>query len=560
MPGCPNPPCPEDVLLAARQQGAFGITPEMQTAQPDAAAAPQPWKSLGNPHDDYEALLGLFQKGLAMRRAGQNPDQFVQQQLGHTGAKSMKDLASMLAFVAKAGGEDVPKPSAAASAVGGALDAASAGTGTQIHGLAKGIDNLILGGAFAPGYRKGVGEYQQGMENAYSAHPVATTAGGIGGAVGGGLLLPSGAVMDAELGAPFRMGSIAGQTGERSLVPGLARGIGTGAAAGYGTGLLHQDLTHPDFKSPVIPGAIGAGTGGVLGLARASYNALQNPAQFYLNRALSFDEPLIEESLRSPQPAGNPTLLEQSPTLVSNAQTLARVNRPAAVRAVRNLDAEATKVAREASGISNDPAKGYDAIFENRWLGDPETMKAWNELTGETTVPSARDVFDKYKSMRRFVNNTTSARMKGTVVRPEDDATAIDYTQKMNTFANALADVPGFNELQEKLAPYLQRRTALGQLRSMLQRRARGQLGEDPKRGLVESMLQDAGLSPHEAKWRAAGDLLDLVTKPNNARTIPEMRTLLNPTIPFPFQTNRLPGSVPAAAGLLAGTPTGNQQ
>lgn len=529
------------------------MTPEMAQQQPDASAAAQPWQSLGNPHDDYTALLSLFQKGLDIRRQGGSADAFVKQNLGHVGATSMKDLASMLAFVAKAGNEDVPRPSRTAAAVAPALDVASAGMGTQIHGVGQGVANLILGGAFKPGYQKGVRDYQAGLESIYAAHPKIATASGVGGGVAGGLLLPSGGVMDAE--AKNLAGAMAGQTGERALVPGIARGSMTGLGFGGGAGLLHQDLTNPDWKSVALASAMGTGTGLALGGIRGAYDRLWNPSQFFLNRALAFDEPLIEESLEGPHPAGKPLLVESSPTAQAQAQALARINRPAALRALKNVQSVQDQISDQYHGIANDPKSGYDALFENRWFTDPKVVNAWQALTGEDTPSvSARDLYDKYKSMRRFVQNVSSARLKGqTVVSPEDDAKAIDYTQKMNTFADALSTVPGYDDLQQQVAPFLQRRAALGRLATLLQRRVRGQLGEDPARGVVEKLLQDAGYTPYEAKWRGAGDLLDVLTSPHNARTVPELRTLLNPTVPFAFRTNQLPGSVPAAAGLLAG-------
>lgn len=559
MATCPNPPCPPDVtgvLNQARQQGAFGMPPDAVQSPQDASAVQQPWQSMGNPHDDYEALLGLFQQGLKMRRTGGNPDAFVSTQLGHVGAHKMSDLASMLAYVAKQGGEDVPQPSAAKSATGMGLDVASAGAGTQMHGLGQGIANLILGGGFGPGYHKGVREYQSDLGSLYAAHPGAAMAGGVTGGLAGGLLLPAGSAMDAE--AKSLAGAIAGQTGERSLVPGMARGTMTGLGFGGGSGLLHQDLTNIDPKQVGIDAAMGAGTGLVLGGARGAYDRLWNPSQFYLNRALSFDEPLIEGSLEGPHPAGKPLLMESSPTGMAMGQALARINRPAALRAVANVQRSADDVAAGANKIANDPNTGYDALFENRWFTDSKTVDAWKDLTGDDTPSvSARDVFQRYKSMRRFVQSVSKARMKGqTVVSPEDDAKAIDYSQKMNVFSQALSSVPGYDELQQQMAPFLQRRSALGQVATMLQRRVRGQLGEDPARGTMEKMLQEAGYSPYEGKWRGASDLLDVLTNPHNKRTVPELRTLLNPTVPFPFQVNRLPGSVPAAAGLLAGIPT----
>jgi hypothetical protein len=283
-----------------------------------------------------------------------------------------------------------------------------------------------------------------------------------------------------------------------------------------------------------------------------------NPAQFYLNRALSFDEPLIEESMSGSNPAGRPLLLESSPTLQSNAQSLARINRPAGLQAQKAVEDEWNHVNTASKSIANDPKTGYDAIFENRWFTDPKTIQAWQELTGDNTPSvSARDVFNKFKSLRRFTSSVDAVRKKSmSVIDPSVDEKAIDYTRKMNTFADALSTVPGFDDLQDQMAPFLQRRTVLGQTAAMLKRRARGQLGEDPAKGPLDKVLQEAGYSSYEGKWRGAKDLLKVITSPNNARTVPELRTLLNPTVPFPFQVNRMPGSVPAAAGLLAGVPT----
>src|SRR6266581_1230522 len=84
------------------------------------APQPEPWQSSGNPYADYKELSRIFQGGLAERRAGRNADAFVARNMGHpdTQPQTMEHLSSLIAYVAKQGGEPMTEPEKATGMIG----------------------------------------------------------------------------------------------------------------------------------------------------------------------------------------------------------------------------------------------------------------------------------------------------------------------------------------------------------------------------------------------------------------------------------------------------------
>lgn len=304
--------------------------------------------------------------------------------------------------------------------------------------------------------------------------------------------------------------------------------VAQGAIQGAPLGLLgayaqQPDLLNPNLGSLAKGAAATAAAGGALGLIGGMGSRMYNPAEQNLKIGIERSVPdqdfNFERGLQALEPpSGAPPVLQplmaEKPNLGLLATKYVRQSQVAATQA-KNLIENRLQVVRDAkNAIANDPQSGYDAILSQTPMTDPRAVgTSWYQGLQRQTkgdVPTGRDVFNLYKRLQSEVQSAEKARARGSITEAQKQS-AYQAGQTADEIAPILNDVPGFPELQAKMAPYLEREKALNNLSVQLQGRGvylKGKMPSPPPRGVREKVLEALQATSPWGTERAARSLV----------------------------------------------------
>ena len=385
-----------------------------------------------------------------------------------------------------------------------------------------------------------------GREAYPRTEPLAEFAGNAPAAAGGGEIAAAGAKHALPL---------------LSRLPGLGTAVGKmlarGAAAGAGGAAASEYAASPDLPPDWSRIGSAAKWGAPFGAAAAvpawwaatKLAPMEHVASRAVMESAPGDQPsmaagvkALREGQTSPMPIGRPGPEEVSfrahPQAVNDAlpEPLQQMNfeKSAKLRVegakFLAADPEAMNSARsELSGkldrlgaTISKIGQEYDPVLKARALTDadleqlpPGTQRAMRQTPDAT----ARDLFHRYKGLRDKASAIFDSREQGTLA----DASRLDDAAAMSQEAHAIrgwlgTNVDGFEDLQRRLAPWLQRQDELNIARRQIVGRAIKPLGKAtdvPSGGPEEGYKELAGYSPRLISSRAARRLAPVLLSPD---------------------------------------------
>jgi hypothetical protein len=334
----------------------------------------------------------------------------------------------------------------------------------------------------------------------------------------------------------------------RMLARGAAAGAGGSAAAEYAS----DPNAAPDWKrigSAAVAGApFGAAAAVPAWWAATKLNPMEHVASRAVMESAPGDQPSMASGMRaltegstSPMPIGRPgpeeITFKAHPKVVNDAlpEPLQQMNfeksaklrvegakflaaDPEAMNSARlALSSKLDRIGAAISKIGDD----YDPILKGRALTDadleqlpPGTQRAMRQTPDAT----ARDLFHRYKSLRDKASAIFDSREAGTLT----NSAQLDDAAAMSQEARALRDwlgtnVDGFEKLQQRIAPWLQRQGELQIARRQIVGRAIKPLGKAtdvPSGGAEEGYKELAGYAPRLISSRAARRLAPVLLSP----------------------------------------------
>ncbi len=405
------------------------------------------------------------------------------------------------------------------------------------------------------------------------AHPWAQFAGETVGGIPPALL--AGEVMAGPA------GSMLGKIPGFSRLPGLFRTGLKGAAVAGGVGGLasyahSKDLLHPDPLAILQDVGTNAAIGGPLAIMGGWRGMKLDPAEHLAGKAVQEATPgttpslmrgtqAIREGTVTPTTAApvlsdaaaaqlpevlRPLNYEKSPSLrVLGAKKITE-SAEAAAQAEKALRDRALAVTKAKQVISNDLATGYDVILEGAPIQNPAASEIFARYGVEKPV-TGRNVFDLQQRLSRQADHMFKVKEGGNAIVDLEKADAL--SSDADALRQMLGDeVPGFNDLQAKVAPYIQRQ---GQLRTALKQvigraiKPRGKAPQVPKGGMHEAIQESVGLAKEEITEKAARKLVNPLFRSTSTNDLLHFITHEKGTIPYTLAMRSASGAAGAVAG-----------
>lgn len=401
----------------------------------------------------------------------------IPEMIARTGDQSNPDVAQMRDFMAS-GAENNPMSDLTGNMVGGAIPAAvgSAAMAPALEGLA----------AVTPGLRALPGLARTAIAGGVSQAPIA----GIQAATRGG--------------SP---GEIA-----TSMALATALGIPASAAAGWAA-------TKTNPAEHFAGRAVQEATPGVPNFRAGKQAILQGkttPYRIGRPEAEMTSTPLSEAEVQKLPEVLRPMNFERAPSIRSLAAKRTVESPEAATQMERAITQRIAKLIDAKKTISEHPETGYNALLEGKIVENPEAIQAYQQTTGSSQPPTARQIYDLQKSLDKKVDAAWKAKARG-------GAFDFDKTEGMSETADVLRgtlrnEIDGFGDLQSDVAPYLQRQTELrGQLRSIIGRTIKplGKTAENPSGDLIEALKEAHGAGKGQITEEAARQLVKPLTSTN---------------------------------------------
>jgi len=410
------------------------------------------------------------------------------------------------------------------------------------------------------------------LEAGAAEHPKTSVAGEMTGIAGPSAL--SGMLAERTL-VPLLYKYLPGLS---KLLPGIMRaGVrgAVGGAAGSGTSAYaaSPDLT-PNPEDIGKAAALGAAVGGPLGAAGGWAATKLEPAEVIARKAVARSTPedvpgygigkgALNEGQTTPARVGPPdknTIFqprpeteyqklpdelrpfnaEKSPEL-RNAASKEITKSPQAAASAENLMRQRmSQLTKAKQAISANSETGYKGLLQNVPLTDEQIAQlpadAQRAMNAKTS-PTAYDLYGYHRTLAQKADAAFGMKAKG--MEPKLD---LDQAEAMGETASTIRqwlgdNVKGFNDLQAKVAPYLQRQNELRMfMRSIVGRAIKplGKTSESPKGSLLnEGVKESYGYEPSQVEERASRalvrpffstklkDLYDFVEKE------PEFKTLV---------------------------------
>lgn len=418
------------------------------------------------------------------------------------------------------------------------------GTGAVAAGdaMSFGLVNRMMKAGIGPGGfpTQPDTDTQNYMDAGAEAHPMADFVGSTAGGI------PPAILAGEAMAGPA--GSALAKIPGFSALPSLARtAVQGGAVAGGVSGLSSyahsEDLLHPNPLAILKDAGMGAAIGAPLSAMGAWKGLKIDPSEHMLGKAVQEATPAETPSLMKGIKAireGGVTPTTASPVL-SDAEIakLPEVLRPIGFErspSLRVLGAKAVTKSAEAAAqaekairdriaavgdaknaIYSDTKTGYDAILEGTPIQNPAAAEIFAKYSFDKPV-TARSVFDLEQRLARQSDHMFKVKETGNAI------VKIDEAEALSTDADALRtmlgdEVTGFNDLQAKVAPYIQRQ---GQLRTALRQvvgraiKPRGNAPAIPKGGMHEAIEESVGLSKEEITEKAARKLVNPLFRSTN--------------------------------------------
>lgn len=510
-------------------------TPADDTNVASPVATPEGW----NQQKIAGGLLPrIWAKVLQAKRMGFKPAEVDQYVAEHTGGKlsSVVDLTKALARSQRVLGQtDVSKgPSAATTFMESLANQAALGIPEKMDVAAQtpesplppsaaglGIPTGTPGGDTALRGNLGVNDIlQAGGEE----HPYPELAGGMIGSMGpstlGGM-----AAEKALLPYLYKIPGLA------RLFPGLlkfgARGaVGGATASAIGAYGSQTDVT-PHLGDIAQAAAEGAIIGFPLGVIGGWGSMKLEPGEHLLGESVQKSttneipsykagKGQLLEGTVEPQPIGPPAkditftpqseaAYQQRPEILRpfNAEKSADLRGTASKELtksfqvsaqMRNAVRDRLEQLRQATNvIEKDPKTGYKAVLEGKPITDPQALSIYRSQRGSYAPPDAAAIYDLYKDLRDEIRDAGLARKAGN--KPSlRGLSLVDAAKSRDALADALEPVPGFRDLQARVAPYMQRAAELRAFeRGMIGRAIKpvGKAETAPKGGLLEEGLPE---------------------------------------------------------------------
>lgn len=466
--------------------------------------------------------------------------------------------------------------------IAGGQDVQNAKDPGRLLSLASGVANeaaLGLPEKLAPLMPKGSGgardfaEAVRFNQDAAARYPYTHAAGDVIGALGPSAITGGAAVRAAEpLLSHLPIGAVA-----KMMARGAVQGGAAAGTAAYGD----QPGITPDPKAILPAIGVGAGMGAATGIPAWWAATKLNPMEHLASRAVMESAPgdmpstrvggrALREGTTTPQvmgPPGKEIVFQALPSDVNRAL-------PAPLRQLNGelspkLRADAAKYLVQSPeamnrvrlsliqrldalrGGTRQIEEGYNDLLDSRALSEDEI----GELPAESqramrglSAPTARDLFERFKGLRDRSSTVFDARDAGTLA----DDSRLAAAHQMRDEAGSLRDwlggkVDGFNDMQTKVAPWLQRENELRLFMRQVVGRAIKPLGkgaEEPSGGTEEAVKELSGFTKRLISDRAARRFSQVLISDNvrdlfHAASDPELKEFLPDLI----------RSVPALAG-----------
>jgi hypothetical protein len=376
------------------------------------------------------------------------------------------------------------------------------------------------------------------LEEGAGAHPYTALAGEMAGAMAPGAV----GGMAAEKAALPYLYKIPGLA---KLFPGLlkfgARGaVGGAAASTLGSYGSSQDIT-PHPTDLVTAAAAGAIIGFPLGVIGGWGSMKLEPGEHLLGESVQktatgeipsykAGKGALVEGTVSPQPVGPPAKqVTFTPESEAQYQQRPEILRPFNAEKSADLRGTASKELTKSFQVSTqmrnavrdrmaalqdavrsierDPQTGYDATLGGKPITDEAALAIYRSQRGSMKTPDAADIYDLFKDMRDEIRDASLARQAGN--KPSlRGMKLVDAAKARDVLSDALEPVPGFRELQGRVAPYMQRGAELRAFeRGMIGRAIKpvGKAETAPKGGLLEEGIPETfGYKPTQIEERAS--------------------------------------------------------
>jgi hypothetical protein len=456
-----------------------------------------------------------FAEGLA-NGAGLGIPEMIARHAGPSlpGAETMRDFMA-------SGAENNPMADLTGNMAGGAIPAAIGGAiaTPALEGLA----------AITPGLRALPGLARTAIAGGVAQAPVA----GIQAATRGG--------------SPGEIGT--------SMALATALGIPASAAAGWAATKMnpaeHFAGRAVQEATPGVPN-FAAGKAALLTGETTPYRIGRPEAELTSTPMSEADIAKLPEVLR-------PMNFERSPSVRSLAAKRPTKSPEAATQLERAITQRIAKVIDAKKAIMEHPETGYNALLEGKIVENPDAISAFQQTTGASEPPTARQLFDLQKSLDKRVDAAWKAKARGGEFNFDKTEA---QSETADLFRQTLRDeVDGFGDLQAEVAPYLNRQSELrGQLRSIIGRTIKplGQTAEDPAGDLLEAIKEAHGAGKGQISEAAARRLVPALTSTNIQDLFDFIGTgsPLNKSL-FKFKPGATTGAV--SGGMGSKTKTGKQ-
>jgi hypothetical protein len=215
--------------------------------------------------------------------------------------------------------------------------------------------------------------------------------------------------------------------------------------------------------------------------------------------------------MRLPEPL-RPLAFERSPAVRALVAKSLTDSPQVAAQAEQLLRGHIKTISDAAKVLEDHDESGYNAILNNAQVTDPEAVKLYQTRENTQKVPTGRDLFDLYRELRDGVRQDQIAKTFGT--RKVNLKEMIESRGQVTTLKSALSQIPGFDALQARVAPYLQREEELqGQLQGIIGRSIKpiGKAVKPATGSYEEGLARSFGYEPRQINERTARQLLPVL-------------------------------------------------
>ncbi len=332
-----------------------------------------------------------------------------------------------------------------------------------------------------------------------------------------------------------------------------AAGLGAGAATAVEQG-AHGEFDPHEFAKQM---GLAAALGGPLGMIGAWRGLKLDPSEHLLGRGVQESAPGIRPGFKAglqaiqegtttpdipitPGAASVPPLsdadvarlpevlrplnVERSPALRALGGKVVPLSAQGAAEAKLAITQRMTDLEKAADAITEHPTTGYDAVLKPHQVNpveDPQAFAVLKErqsllprpMRGQT---DARTAFDLFKRLRKMAATAT------------DDNVRVSAAHDADALRGYLGQIPEFENLQARVAPYLQRRAQLKTLMRQIVGRAIKPLGKAapiPTGGTEEGLKESFGFDPTQIGETAARKLVSPIFRSTESDALREFVT-----------------------------------